>query len=114
MSGLARQLAVNSLPVVKEGSLLRLRLSPSHKQLTASGVKQKLQEALSAYCRDSIRLDIELVDPEGDTPATVEQKEAEARRRAAVQAIENDPNVRALCETFDAEVDRTSVQSVDS
>jgi DNA polymerase-3 subunit gamma/tau len=114
LSGLARQLAVNSLPIAREDSRVRLRLSPSHKQLTASGVKQKLQTALSTYCGEPVSLDIELAEPKGDTPATAERKDAQARQQEALRAIERDPNVRALCETFDAEIDRSSVQSVDS
>ena len=103
--GLTRELAFNCQVVESGDSAIRLRLDPGHEQLTAPRVKQKLEHALERYCGRRLRVDIEIVAPDGETPALARQREIELRQQAAVQAIENDSGVQAICDTFGAVVD---------
>ena len=111
--GLTRELACNCQVLESTDSGIRLRLDPGHEQLTAPRIKQKLEHALERYCGHRLRLDIDIAKPDGETPALARQREMELRQQAAVQAIENDSGVQAICDTFGAEIDSERVRPVD-
>ena len=60
-----------------------------------------------------LRVDIDIATPRGETPALAKQREIDLRQQAAVQAIENDSGVQAICDTFDTEIDTARVRPVD-
>ncbi len=111
--GLTRELACNCQVVESTEKGIRLRLDPGHEQLTAPRVKEKLEHALVRYCGHRLRLDIDIVKPDGETPALARQREIDLRQQAAVQAIENDSGVQAICDTFGAAIDSERVRPVD-
>ncbi len=111
--GLTRELACNCLVVESTDSAIKLRLDPGHEQLTAPRVKEKLEHALERYCGRRLRVDIDITKPGGETPALARQREIDLRQQAAVQAIENDSGVQAICETFGAAIDSERVRPVD-
>lgn len=111
--GLTRELACNCQVVEATDSGIRLRLAPGHEQLTAPRIKQKLEHALERYCGRRLRLDIDIAKPDAETPALARQREIALRQQAAVQAIENDRGVQAICDTFGAEIDSERVRPVD-
>ena len=111
--GLTRELALNCLVVKSTDNSIQLRLDPGHEQLSAPRVKENLEQALQRYCGRKLRVDFDIEAPEGETPALARQREAELRQQAAVQAIENDSGVQAICDTFGAEVDGARVRPVD-
>jgi DNA polymerase-3 subunit gamma/tau len=111
--GLTRELACNCLVVACDEHGIKMRLDPGHEQLTAPRVKEKLEHALERYCGRSLRVDIEIVVPGGETPALAKQREIELRQQAAVEAIEGDSGVQAICDTFGAVVDGERVRPVD-
>ena len=93
--------------------VLKLRLAPNHEQLMGSRTREQLEGAVRKRLGESLKLDIEFESPPQDTPAQRDQRRDAERRRAAVQAIENDATVRAICETFGTEVDPKLVDPVD-
>ena len=111
--GLARELAVNSVPEQFENGVITLRLAERHAQLTAGQVLGKLREALELYCGEPVRLDVKLGEPNRDTPAASEERRDAERMAQAVRAIETDPGVQAIVERFGAEVDRALIRPVD-
>ncbi|NIR32654.1 MAG: DNA polymerase III subunit gamma/tau [Gammaproteobacteria bacterium] len=113
LTGLARELAVNSSLREQRGEVLSLQLAPAHAQLTARNVKDKLQAALSEYYGTPILLRFDIATPEDETPAGIQRRDADERRRAALEAIETDPNVRAIVERFGASIDEGSVRPGD-
>ena len=113
LSGLARELALHCEPAGVVGSTLRLRLAPSHEQLTAARLRGQLAEALERHFGTPVTLDFEITSPIADTPARAEERREDERRRAAVAAIESDDAVRAICETFGTRVDPRLVQPAD-
>jgi DNA polymerase-3 subunit gamma/tau len=111
--GLTRELAVNSVVSEVGSGGIRLQLSPGHAQLTAPRVKDKLEASLERYCGLAVRVHVDIVSPEGESPARQQQRHSQERQDAAVQAIENDAGVQAICETFGTEVDKELIRPVD-
>ena len=110
VGGVARQLATHCTLQAVEGQTLRLQLSPGHQPLMAGGPRDKLEAALRAVYGDAVRLRIEVTGEQADSPANREAQRREQRQSAAVQAIENDPQVRALCDMFDTRVEADNVR----
>ena len=113
LTGLTRELALNCQVAASAGDSIQLKIDPGHEQLTAPRVKENLAQALNEYCGRKLRLEIAVTAPDGETPALARQREIELRQQAAVQAIENDTGVQAICDTFGAVVDGERVRPVD-
>ena len=113
LSGLAGELALNSNLVRSDAHRLTIELDPTHAALNATGAREGLRRALAARFGDSIGLDIVLISPTGETPAAGRARDEASRRQAAIRAIEEDPRVRTLCETFGTSVDHKLVQPID-
>ena len=113
LSGLAGELASNSSLVEAHERRLKLELDPRHSALNSPGAREGLGRALAQRFGRPMELEVVLDAPSRETPATERARDAAHRRQAAVRAIETDPGVRTLCETFDARVDPALVQPVD-
>ncbi|RKZ37787.1 MAG: DNA polymerase III subunit gamma/tau [Gammaproteobacteria bacterium] len=113
LNGLPKELAANSVLTDFDGETVRLLLAPAQAQLSGAKIQEKLAEALQAYVGGAVNLRIEVGDPEDETPARRRDRESDERQRAAVEAIENDPNVQALQERFGAKLDQGGITPVD-
>jgi DNA polymerase-3 subunit gamma/tau len=113
LKGMAQQLALNCVPQGRDGDTLRLTLEPEYAQTRTKGGEERLRAALEAHFGRPLNLRIEVAVPASATPARQQAQRQEERRQAAEQIIERDPNVRALCETFDARVRPGSVTPAD-
>ena len=113
LSGLAGELASNSILVKSDTHRLTIELDPTHAALGTPGAREALRTALAARVGASVELDIALSSPSHETPAAGRARDEESRRQAAIRAIEDDPRVRTLCETFDTRVDHDLVQPID-
>ena len=113
LSGLAGELALNSILVGSDARRLTIELDPTHGALNTSGAREALRSALAARFGDPIELDIVLNSPSHETPAVGRARDEASRHRAAIRAIEDDPQVRTLCETFGTRVDHDLVQPID-
>ena len=113
LSGLAGELALNSILVSSDAGGLTIELDPTHGALNTSGAREALRSALAARFGNPVELDIVLSSPSHETPAAGRARDEASRRQAAIRAIEDDPRVRTLCETFDTRVDRDLVQPID-
>jgi DNA polymerase-3 subunit gamma/tau len=114
LKGMVHELAANCQVVGNDARGLTLALSPSHRQLHTENLEQRLAEALSRHFERSVRLKIEVTQVDGESPSQRRTREQAERYRAAVEAIEEDPLVRSLQETFDAEVQHNTIRPVDS
>ena len=113
LTGLAGQLALHSNLVGSDMRRLRIELDPAHAALNTSRARETLRDALAARFARHVELDVVLDAPSHETPAARRARDEESRRQAAVRAIEEDPGVRTLCETFDTHVDPSFVRPVD-
>lgn len=112
--GMAKELAGNcTLAECKDG-LVRLYISPAFRQLARENAREEVERSLCAYWEKNLRLRIDLAAADGgETPETIRQRIEEERQQAAKRVIDEDRNVRALCATFDARVEKIAARNYD-
>jgi DNA polymerase-3 subunit gamma/tau len=110
LQGPAGQLAAHCVLVGRTNDLVRLRLDSAGEVFRRPQLEQKLAQALAQYFGEPVRVDIAVSEAEEVTPARQQANAADARLKAAEQAIEADSNVRAMREVFGATVQPGSVK----
>jgi DNA polymerase-3 subunit gamma/tau len=110
LQGPAGQLAAHCVLVGRTSELIKLRLDSAGEVFRRPQLEQKLAQALAQHFGQPVRLDIAVSDAEEVTPARQQARAADARVKAAEQAIEADSNVRAMREVFGATVQPGSVK----
>jgi len=113
LRGMAQQLAMNSSLLQQEGVNITLAVQA----LATESQKNQLAKALSAHFGQTMRIKFEQeaeVPAAAATPAQQHAAEAEQRQHAAEQAIENDPQIQQLRNTFDATLEPGSVHVVEA
>jgi DNA polymerase-3 subunit gamma/tau len=114
LRGVLRELAMNCAIRERDGDRWSLVLDPGHQQLLNKERQQRLEKQVCACVQRSIRLEIEIQGGPENTPAQQQRQEAESRQAAAVDAIESDPNVKAIQKAFDATLHTESIRPLDS
>ncbi len=100
VTALTRELALQSQLVARDIDQWLLRVE--RESLNQASTRDKLQAALAALGHGvSISIEIGVVV---DSPARRNKQAAEARQRAAEEAINSDPDVQALMRDFDAKI----------
>ncbi|MEW6329907.1 MAG: DNA polymerase III subunit gamma/tau [Pseudomonadota bacterium] len=110
LAGLLRELASNTTLESRGDDTLTLTLEETHAKLLNKEREEELRRALEKYYGTPIRLKMNLGRPSVETPAKERSRLQEERQQAAVQAIVDDPNVRALQEKFGARVNPASIR----
>ena len=112
LQGPAKQFAAHCLLLERTAGLVRLQLDPAGEAFRRPQIEQRLHQLLAERFGAPLRLEIvQAARPdELMTPARREALENEQRQRAAEQAIEADPAVRAMREVFGATVKPGSVR----
>ncbi|HET6725186.1 MAG TPA: DNA polymerase III subunit gamma/tau [Gammaproteobacteria bacterium] len=113
LRGMARELAVNCSLESREGDSIRLTLDAAHQQLLTEQSKDRLQQALARHYGRPVELRITTGAAAAPTPAQRRRQREDKRQEAAREAIESDPNVRALQEAFGAEIKPASIKPID-
>ena len=113
LTGMVKQLAVNCAWGGMENDVVTLRLARSHAQLASEQMVERLQTALQNHFGRPVRLSLQVEDSLDDTPAAEQARKDEQRQEEAVRDIESDPNVRAMQEMFDAQLDPNSIRPTD-
>lgn len=91
---------------------VKLRLDPAGESYYRPQIIERLAQALSQHYGQAVRLEIGVgeIAHEEVTPARQQAQLADERLKAAEQAIEGDPAVRAMRDTFGATVQPGSVR----
>ena len=112
LQGPASQLAAHCLLAGRTRDLVRLRLDPAGESFHRPQIVDRLAQALSQYFGQAIRLEIgvEPIPDEELTPARRQALDTDERLKAAEQAIDEDPAVRAMRDVFGATVQPGSVR----
>ncbi|MGR2738904.1 DNA polymerase III subunit gamma/tau [Billgrantia sp. Q4P2] len=111
LGGLTRNLAAHCVVETDDGNRLTLRLDPSQEAMNAEIHVRRVQEALA-----TIGVSRQLVIEPGSLPAQVETPRQRADRIAAerhaeaVAALQRDPHVKQLQETFGARLIESTVK----
>jgi len=92
--------------------ICQLALDPAAKHLQTDGNEKRLQEALSEYCERPVRLQIETSADMQTTPAQLDAQARATNQRAADDAINSDPFVQEMKESFDATIVEDSVRPI--
>ena len=128
LKGATQQLALNCALERVDGNTLRLYLDPTQRVIHSKERERLVEVAVQERLGTQVQIAIRLSSP-GDggkekstnreepsisslTPAQEREQQRQNREIAARQAIETDPQVRALRETFDAQLDPHSVRPI--
>jgi DNA polymerase-3 subunit gamma/tau len=112
LSGLTAILAKHCILKEHNGDKLHLALEAKQAALLTDKQKQRLQDALSSYFKQTIQLTISIEQVKQETPADIEQRLATERLAKAAQALEQDPFIQAMQQTFDAKILPESIQAL--
>jgi len=110
LSGIALQLAAHCVYVGRQGGTVRLRVDKDGEHYRRPAAEERLGQALEKHFGEPVRLEIMVSEAAEVTPARRQAQAADARQRAAEQAIDEDANVRALRDVFGATVQPGSVR----
>jgi DNA polymerase-3 subunit gamma/tau len=83
---------------------VQLSLDPAHIQLHNDNLERRLEQALIKFSGGPVKLEIVKDQLNDETPARRQARTAEERQHAAEQAIAGDEHIKALQDTFNAEV----------
>ena len=116
LTGAGKALASHCAWIGVEAGVVRLGLAPEHAALRNRSSESRLAEALARTLGAELGLRIESVaeDTLPATPAALGMAQREQRQAAAVSAIDTDPVVQRVRQTFQAEVIPDSVRPVDA
>jgi DNA polymerase-3 subunit gamma/tau len=110
LGGMAKMLADHCELVAQAGDALTLRVGEAHKHLLDRTYQDKLVAALREQHGETIKVSFEIGAAAEQTPQQVRTRIREARQAEAVAAIESDPFVRELVESFGGQIDANSIQ----
>jgi len=113
LRGAVRSLAVNSSLVGRSDTTITLLLDSGHAHLRNDKFELRFEEALQQYFGQQLKLVMTVGAPQIETPASQQVRVVGERKQAALEAIEADPNVQLLQETFGAKVIPESVNPVE-
>jgi DNA polymerase-3 subunit gamma/tau len=112
--GPASQLAAHCTLKSREPGKLQLVLDAEGEPFKRPGLEEKLRLALSTLLGEDIKLEfLEVTSAALDTPARRQQAAAADRQQAAVQAINDDPNVKQMVDMFGAVVQPESIKPIE-
>ncbi|WP_198243277.1 DNA polymerase III subunit gamma/tau [methane-oxidizing endosymbiont of Gigantopelta aegis] len=112
LRGMTRELANNCTFDGVDEQYCYLSIEPSHKNLLGGKSEEKLLKALQTYYNRPLKLKIGIEKTDKMTPAKKAQLQQQAEQQAAVEAINNDDNVNALKEEFNARVVTDSIKPI--
>ncbi len=112
VQGATRQLAANCGYRRREGNLISLVLEAGNEHLLTDKIQTRLAEALGRHFGEKLRLRIETGNPGEETPARAQARREDEKQVRAKHAIEKDPNINALMEAFDAELQPDSIKPI--
>ena len=111
LTGLVRELVDHCVLKEQTEERVHLVLIPAQGHLLKTTQKERLQKAIKARFGPDVTLLITVEEPATETPARMRGRKEDERQQAAVQSFENDPEVRAMLETFNGTLDRDSIQA---
>jgi DNA polymerase-3 subunit gamma/tau len=110
LRGPARQLADHCDLQSHSGGAWQLVLPADKQHLNTQQLRGRIESALREHFGKELRLAIVAGTPSRPTPADIRLASENERMRAAREAIEKDPNVRALQEQFGATLEADSIR----
>ncbi|WP_407730461.1 DNA polymerase III subunit gamma/tau [Pseudomonas helleri] len=113
VSGMTASIGANCTLIAVDGDDWLLHLDPAHSALFNSTQQRRLNDALNQFHQRTLKVTIELVKPEQETPAQAASRLRAERQRLAEESIYADPLVQQMIEQFGAAVRDDTIQPVD-
>ncbi|HVA54335.1 MAG TPA: DNA polymerase III subunit gamma/tau [Gammaproteobacteria bacterium] len=113
LRGAAQQLALNCAYRRREGKILYLEMDAVHEHMATEQLMKRMEDSLSRYFGEELKLRIQQVSGDLDTPAKRDADRQAERLKAAQDEIIADPKVQELCEAFGTQVNPELVKPVD-
>ena len=110
LSGMTGSVAANCTLVERNGDDWLLHLDPAHSALFNATQQRRLNEALNQHLGRNLKLRIELLRPEQETPAQAAARLRAERQQQAEQAIHADPLVQQMIQQFGATIRADSIE----
>jgi DNA polymerase-3 subunit gamma/tau len=110
LRGAVRTLAEHCELASIEGDRLGLVLARDKTNFNTDQLRGRLEEALCAHVGRKLVVAIKAGDPSSSTPAEIRRAGEDERMRRTREAIEKDPNIRAVQAAFDAVLEPDSIQ----
>ncbi len=115
LRGPVGQLAQQASLIAIDGGQVRLAMAPAHDHLVSPMLVEQLETRLGEVLGRKLRVRFERASESAQAQAPARQREQaeSARQSAAEAAMQDDPLVRSLLETFDARVVPNSVRPIE-
>ena len=110
LTGLAGELVRHCALVDRRAGELVLGLDAAHGHLNTERSREKLEAAVRSVLGEAMQVRIQVGETGGETPAARQARQRAECQQAAERAIHEDPVVRGVMETFDAELVPGSVR----
>ena len=113
VSGMTASIGANCTLIAVDGDDWLLHLDPAHSALFNLTQQRRLNDALNQFTQRTLKVTIELVKPEQETPAQAASRFRAERQRLAEESIYADPLVQQMVEQFGAAVREDTIQPVE-
>ena len=113
VSGMTGSIAANCTLIAVSGDDWLLHLDPAHSALFNATQQRRLNDALNQYHGRPLKLSIELIKPEQETPAQAASRRRHERQDEAVASIHADPFIQQMMQQFGAVVRGDTIEPVD-
>ena len=105
LKGIDRMIAEHSMLAERHEGAWRLVLDRKHASLLSGTETDGIEQALAKASGEIVRLDIDVGDPEHETPAERNTRLARERQAAARRHLEENPTVQSLLKLFDGQLE---------
>ncbi len=112
LTGMAKMLAQNSEASTLTSNTVELCVPEIHKHLLDKKYQNAIQAALDIHFGKPVTLRFSIGSITGMTPAALQQQENEKKQSNAIAAIEKDPVVQDLVDSFDARIIESSIKPI--
>ena len=113
LTGLARSAALHAHMLSKENNVINLNVSHGHSSLFTPVVIKRLESALCAHFKEPIKIQLNLQSEVSSTPAKDMKVSEDKRLNLAEHALQEDPVFQKIQKTFNGELVKESVGSLD-
>ncbi|WP_339668099.1 DNA polymerase III subunit gamma/tau [Dasania marina] len=110
--GVVGNIAAHCALVERKGEELSFVLDENNASLYNEGYADRMQQHLTVTLNCPVKVSVMVTQVAGETPASYNHKCKTEQKQQATRALQNDPNVRLLVESFGASLDLESVSSV--
>ena len=114
LSGVSLQLASHCVMEACDESRVVLLLDPVAEHMLNDRSRQRLNEALERQAGRRVRLEIRVGQADRETPEQMRVRARNEMQKAALKALEDDPNVQAMREIFDARLRVETVEALEN